>query len=163
LTSLLLKLPVKEQLREAHTRTKLGCGATSSSILNPSELATTSSQFLHKRSQQNMIIRAFTMALQQGRPAYDTLALGTIQNTILDISLAFQEKGRSNPTKDNNLQLSFILQCQFRAFKNKDPKEKQQKATPTCVIAKIVKRKSTKLQCAILQLTILAFFFAMRS
>jgi hypothetical protein len=43
LTSLLLKLPVKEQLREAHMRAKLGCGDDSPSISTPSDLATTSS------------------------------------------------------------------------------------------------------------------------
>ena len=118
------------------------------------------------RSQQNKIIGAFAMALRQGQflgPAYDTLALGTIQNTTSDISLTFRENGQPNLTKDNNLQLSFILQHQFRDFKNKDPKEKQQKAILACVIAKIANQKLTELQCAISQLTILAFFFAMRS
>jgi hypothetical protein len=43
LTSLLLKLPVKEQLREAHTRTKLGRCTASPSIFIPSESAKTSS------------------------------------------------------------------------------------------------------------------------
>ncbi len=43
LTSLQQKLPVKEQLREAHTRTTLGCGTVSPDTLNPSELVTTSS------------------------------------------------------------------------------------------------------------------------
>ena len=43
LTMLLLKLPVKEQLREAHTRTKLGRGAASPSILIPLESSTMSS------------------------------------------------------------------------------------------------------------------------
>ena len=40
LTSLLWKLPVKEQLREAHTRTKLDPGDISPSILTPSDSAT---------------------------------------------------------------------------------------------------------------------------
>ena len=91
------------------------------------------------------------------------MASGTIRNTISDISSTFRENGRPNPTKDEDLQLSFILQQQCRAFKNADPKEKQQKAIPACVIAKIAKRKLTELQCATSQLTILAFFFAMRS
>ena len=95
--------------------------------------------------------------------AHDTLASGTIQNTILDISATFRKNGQPNPTKDNDLQLSFILHRQFRAFKNANPKEKQQKAIPACVIAKIAKQKLTELQRAILQLTILAFFFAMHS
>jgi hypothetical protein len=44
LTSLLQKLPVKEQLREAHTRrTTLGHGTISPDTSSPSELATTSS------------------------------------------------------------------------------------------------------------------------
>jgi hypothetical protein len=118
------------------------------------------------RSQQNKIIGAFAMALQQGQflgSAHDTLALGTIRNTILDISAIFRENGQPNPTKDNDLQLSFILHRQFRAFKNADPEEKQQKAIPACVIAIIAKQKLTELQRAILQLTILAFFFAMHS
>ncbi len=118
------------------------------------------------RSQRNKIIGAFAMALRQGRysgKAYDTLASGTIRNTISDISSTFRENGRPNPTKDEDLQLSFILQQQCRAFKNADPKEKQQKAIPACVIAEIAKCKLTELQCATLQLTILAFFFAMCS
>jgi hypothetical protein len=91
------------------------------------------------------------------------LALGTFQNTILDISAPFRENGQPNSTKNNNLQLSFNLQCRFRAYKNADSKEHQQKAISACLIAKIAKQKLTKLQRAITQLTILAFFFAMCS
>jgi hypothetical protein len=94
-----------------------------------------------RRSQQNKIIGAFDMALRQGQflgSAHDTLALGTIRNTILDISAILRENGQPNPTKDNDLQLSFILHRQFRAFKNADPKEKQQKAILACVIAIIL-------------------------
>jgi hypothetical protein len=114
------------------------------------------------RSQRNKIIGAFAMALQQGqflRPSHDTLAVGTIRNTISDICATFRENDQPNPTKDDDLQLSFILHRQFRAFKNADPKEKQQKAIPPCVIAKIAKQNLTELQHAISQLTILAFFF----
>ena len=41
LTLLLWKLPVKEQLREAHTRTKLGRGDNAPSIWTPSDSAMT--------------------------------------------------------------------------------------------------------------------------
>jgi hypothetical protein len=104
------------------------------------------------RSQRNKIIGAFAMALREewfSLAAHDTLASGTIQNTISKISATFRENGLPNPTKDNNLQLSFILQHQFRAYKNADPNEHPRKAIPTCVIAKIAKQKLTKLQCAI--------------
>ncbi len=71
------------------------------------------------RSQQNKIIGAFAMALREGRfssAAHDTLALETIRNTISDIA-TFKENSWPNPTKDNNLQLSFVIQCQFWAYK----------------------------------------------
>jgi hypothetical protein len=42
------------------------------------------------------------------------------------------------------------------------PKGTSAETIPACVIAKITKQKLNKLQCVILQLTILAFFFAMR-
>jgi hypothetical protein len=106
------------------------------------------------------------MALREGRflgPSHNTLAVGTIQNSISDVCATFRENGQHNLTKDNDLQLSFLLHRQFRAYKNADPKEKQQKAIPACVIANIAKRNLTELQHAILQLTILAFFFTMHS
>jgi hypothetical protein len=53
--------------------------------------------------------------------------------------VTLRENGRPNPAKDVNLQLSFILQCQLRAYKNANPKEKQQKAIPARVITKIAK------------------------
>jgi hypothetical protein len=90
--------------------------------------------------QRNKIIGAFAMALWQGRflgPAYDTLALGTIQNTISDISSTFRENGQPNPAKDDNLQPSFILQRQFRAFKNEGPKESSKKSSPPASLLKL--------------------------
>jgi hypothetical protein len=45
---------------------------------------------------------------------YDILALGTVQNTISDISATFRENHeQQNPTKDNYLQLRFIISRQF--------------------------------------------------
>jgi hypothetical protein len=77
--------------------------------------------------------------------------------------LTFRENGRPNPTnKDDNRQLSFVLQRIFRAFRNKDPNEKQQKAVPPNVIltiAQLVYRGTTGQG----QLARLGFFFAMRS
>ncbi len=50
--------------------------------------------------------------------------------TILDMSVTYRENGRPNPTTGDNLQLSFILQWQYPAYKNANPKEKQQKSHP---------------------------------
>ncbi len=74
-----------------------------------------------------------------------------------DISATFRK------TKDNNLQLSFILSQQFWAYINADPKEKQEKAIPACNIAKIAKQKVMEILCATLQLTNITFVSAMYS
>ncbi len=144
----------------------LGCGTVFSRYLESIGIGHDIFLDSFARSQRNKIIGAFAVALRQGQflgPSHDTLAVGTIQNTISDICATFRENGQPNPTKDDDLQLSFILHRQFRAFKNANPKEKQQKAIPTCIIAKIAKQNLMESQCAISQLTILAFFFAMRS
>jgi hypothetical protein len=118
---LLLKLPVKEQLQEAHTRTTLGRGIASPSTSIPSSQSRRLPR-LFQKIPRNKIIGSFAMAVRQGRfstNAYDTLALGTVWKYHPDIS-ATGENGQQNPTKDNDLQLSFILLRQFRAFKNAD-------------------------------------------
>ena len=46
---------------------------------------------------------------------------------------------------------------------SQEKKQKQQKAIPMCVIAKIVKQKSTELHWAICQLTAVAILFAMQT
>jgi hypothetical protein len=49
LTALLCKLPVKEQMREEHTRSKLGCGEGGRNMPIPLALKMTSTQELHTR------------------------------------------------------------------------------------------------------------------
>jgi len=106
------------------------------------------------------------MAMRQARfsgPSYDKLAEGTIRNSTSDVCSTFRENGRPNPTKDYDRQLSFVLQQLFRAFRNEDPNEKQQKAFPPNVILALAQLVYTEEQRAIGQLARLGFFFAMRS
>jgi hypothetical protein len=72
-------------------------------------------------------------------PAYDKLAEGTIQGTISNVCSTIRDSGRLNPTKDDDGQLSFLLSRLFRAFRNKDPNEVQQKAVPPCFVLKIAR------------------------
>ncbi len=118
------------------------------------------------RSQRNLLICAFATAIREARfssTAFKTLAAGTVRNTISSVGSTFREHGRPNPSKDKDLQFCFLLQQQYWLYPNKDPKQKQQKAIPMCVITKIGKRKGTELQQAIGQLTVVAIFFAMQS
>jgi len=59
--------------------------------------------------------------------------------------------------------LSVLLSRQFRAYRNDDPKEIQQKALPFVVLEELAKRQVSELERAISQLTICAGFFACRS
>ena len=58
---------------------------------------------------------------------------------------------------------SIILSRQFRANRNGDPKQVQQKALPFVVLNELAKRQVTESDRAVAQLTISAAFFACRS
>jgi hypothetical protein len=106
------------------------------------------------------------MALRDVRfskPPPEQLAAGTVRDSIQYVCATFRENGHPNPTFDKDGKLAFILQQEFRSFKNSDPKEKHQKAIPLSVISEVNKRNSSKLKRATGQLATLAIFFAMRS
>ncbi len=96
LTALLLKLPVREQLREAHTRTTFGRGTVPPSTLEAPLIGHDAFLDSFTRAQLNKIIGAFAMALREGHflsAAHDKLVLGTIRNSISDISATLRENG----------------------------------------------------------------------
>jgi hypothetical protein len=118
------------------------------------------------RHQRNILIGAFAMAVRSGRfsgQSYDTLAAGTVSNTISYLASAFRKNGRPNPSLDEDRRLSILLSRQYRAYRNKDPPTKQQKALPCIVLKEMNKLKVTPIQIATVQLAIVGFFFAMRS
>jgi len=109
---------------------------------------------------------AFAMAMRQARfsgPTHDQLAQGTIRGTISNVCSTFRDSGRLNPTKDDDGQLSFLLSRLFRAFRNEDPNEVQQKAIPPCVVLAIARLTDSESQLAMGQLVRFGFFYAMRS
>jgi hypothetical protein len=106
------------------------------------------------------------MAVHSGRfsgQSYDTLAARTVSNTISYLASTFKKNGRPNSSLDEDRRLSFLLSRQYRAFCNKDPPTKQQKALPCVVLKEMNKLKVTPIQIATVQLAIVGFFFAMRS
>ena len=107
------------------------------------------------------------MAVREGRfcsrERHEVLVEGTVRSAISHVVQAFRTAGRQNPTKDEDNKLSILLSCQYRAYKNDDPKQKQQKALPFSVLDELAKRKVTDLDTALAQLTIGAAFFACHS
>jgi hypothetical protein len=106
------------------------------------------------------------MAVRSGRfsdKKIGTLVEGTVRGTISNVVQTFRSLGQQNPTKDADNELSILLSRQFRAFRNDDPKEEQQKALPFSMLDELAKRQVTKTDKGITQLTIGAAFFACRS
>ncbi len=124
--------------------------------------------FMDKLSQQEQIfmLGSFAMAVRKGRflgECFQVLAEGTVPGAISHVVQAFWAKGRPNPTKNVDPELSILLSRQFNAFRNKDPKQVQQQAIPFAVLDELAKRQVTDLDKAIVQLTTIAAFFACHS
>ena len=118
------------------------------------------------RGQRIRLIGAFAMAVREGRfsgKAYETLAEGSVRNTISHVAQTFRDNDRSNPTKDEDGELGRLLSRQYRAFRNEDPAPEQQRALPMCVLREVAKLQATETQRAVSQLVIGAIFFAARS
>jgi hypothetical protein len=118
------------------------------------------------REESHVLIDAFAMAVRDARfskSLHEQLVANTVRDTVHYVCATFRENGHPNLTFDKDGRSAFILQLEFRAFKNTDPEEKHQKAIPISVISKIAKQDSTKLERATAQLTTMGIFFAMRS
>ncbi len=85
--------------------------------------------------------------------------LQPVASTVQYVSVTFREHGHPNPTLNEDRQLAYILQQEFRLFKNLDPAEKHQAAIPISVISKINKHNSSVLEWAITQLFTFSIFF----
>ena len=104
--------------------------------------------------------------MQEGRfstTSCITVAIGTVRGAVNHMVATFREYGQPNPTLDVDGRLAWILARQFRVYAKEDPKTKQEKAIPLCVIKLIALKTATESQCAIGQLIIGAFLFACRS
>ncbi len=82
---------------------------------------------------------AFAMAMCKGQflGYYGTLAEGTVRSAISYVVLTFRENGRTNPNKDKDMKLGWILHRQFQTFKNEDPKLAHQKVVLILVISEL--------------------------
>lgn len=112
------------------------------------------------------IMGAFALALREGRfsKRHDgPLAETTVRGTISYVASTFRDNDRPNPTKDDDGELGRLLSRLFRAFRNKDPAEKQQKALPAIVLVEMSKLQATESQRARFELATGALFFCMRS
>jgi len=168
LTSLLLRLPAKQQLVETHSTTKLRLGTTTQSTANPSDSETTfSSKTCPEPTAYRIeIIGGYAMAVRQGRfsrPRDAPLAESTVSDTLNHVVAVFRENGHDDPKRDAERNVARLVRHQLRSYKKDDPKEVQQKTLPVCILRLILSSKSTELCQAMGELAGAAHFWAMRS
>ena len=95
---------------------------------------------------------------------FEQLSAGMVTKAISHVSMAFWPHGRPNPTFNDDGQLSILLHCLYRGYKNLDPSEWPQKAITASVLQKMCKPAgSAHIDRAMSQLEIITFFFAMHS
>ena len=115
---------------------------------------------------RTLLLSAFAQAMREASfssAAYTSLAETTVRTAVDNVAQTFRANNRPDPRTDDDGKLNFILQHQYKGYKNKDKNIKQQKALPLCVIRKLHTIKSTAENIAIAQLCTGAIFFAMRS
>jgi hypothetical protein len=120
---------------------------------------------------QHRIMGAFAAAYRAGRfspkhnPAHGA-AVGskTVRAAIDAVAATFRANYHSSPIHDPiTTRLVFLLQRQLKGYTNQDPAEKPQKALTPRILRALSTLQHTTLDAAISQLTVGAFFFAMRS
>ena len=120
----------------------------------------------NKPCHRTLLLSAFAQAMREASfssAAYTSLAETTVRTAVNNVAQTFRANNRPDPRTDDDGKLNFILQHQYKGYKNKDKNIKQQKALPLCVIRKLHTIKSTAENIAIAQLCTGAIFFAMRS
>ena len=116
--------------------------------------------------QQNITMSAFAQAMRKAaftRTNKTELVEGTVNATVSFVAQAFRSNNRPDPRLDVDGKLCFILQEQFRAYRNQDGSRRKQKALPMMVLRKMMDLSTSEREQAVSWLLIGAIFFAMRS
>mmetsp|Transcript_4792 Transcript_4792/g.6205 ORF Transcript_4792/g.6205 Transcript_4792/m.6205 type:complete len:400 (+) Transcript_4792:13-1212(+) len=164
--SLLQSLPEKTQQLEKLKTSKIGHGIAGASSYKISSWDTTPFLDNFSKRQRTIILSAFGQAVRDrhftrgnGKP----LASATVKTAVDNISQTFRDYDRFDPRHDHEGNLSRILQQQFKGYKEKDPKQKHQKAIPLKLLRFAHESSKTPFVQSLSMLLIGAIFFCMRS
>ncbi len=135
---LLWRLPVKQQLVETHSTTKLGhVILTLSTILRKHQ---TWWQFFLKgisRKDKIKILGGFTVAVRQGwfsLPHDAPLAESTVSDSLNHVAVVFMENRHEDLKQDAERNVAPLLRKQLRSYKKDYTKGVQQKALHVCIL-----------------------------
>jgi hypothetical protein len=112
------------------------------------------------------LLGAFAAAIRSARfssAAYCQLAAGTVSDTVNHVVSAFVDSGFADPRKHGDGASSRFLQRQYKCYRNLDADVKQQKAITASILVNMFDHAQTAGEKAAAELSVGAFFFAMRS
>ena len=118
------------------------------------------------QEQRNTILSGFAHAVRIGtfsKGSGKQLVEGTVTTTVAHVAQAFRANNRKDPRLDFDGKTCFMLQEQYRGYRNTDGSKKKQKALPLSAIRKIMDTAVTHKDLALAWLFIGATFFTMRS
>ena len=116
--------------------------------------------------QRNILLSAFAQAVREAsfsRQNKEHLVQSTVEATLSYVAQAFRASNRQDPRLDLDGKTCFLIQEQWRGYKNKDKNRKKQKALPDSVFQKMHALATSDWDVALSYLFIMALFFAMRS
>ena len=115
---------------------------------------------------RTLLFSAFAQAMREASysgKSFTTLVEGTVRAAVDHVAQTFRSNNRPDPRNDDGGNLNWLLQQQYKGYKNLDKNTTQQKALPLIVLRHLYKRRNTVENLAIAQLCIGAICFAMRS
>ena len=124
-------------------------------------------------NQHHRLFCLFAAAVRENGPSINgqpvssktrpTVQEGSVRAALDAVAQTFRTNQLSSPIHDASGRLNFVLGRQLKGYTNADPSTKPQKALPPSVLRQIASSTPTPLDEAVAQLTVGAFFFAMRS
>ena len=117
-------------------------------------------------SHKNDIIAGFSQAVRVGTfsPSNIGYLVGeTVSTTIAHVTQTFRANNRNDPRLDSDGKTCFILQEQYRGYKNQNGPKRKQKALPMIAVRKVKEIANSHKDHVVECLIIGAIFFAMRS
>jgi hypothetical protein len=118
------------------------------------------------RGNKHKILSAFAQAIREGRfcnRAPKNVKAESVRATLDCVAQAYKLADRADPRLDPDGKLAFILQRQLRGYSATDDPESPQVAITASVLKEFYKLSISKVDKALCELFIGAFFFAMRS
>ena len=118
------------------------------------------------RFQQNILMSAFAQAVRDATFSptnREILVEGSVNATLSYVAQAFRSNNQADPRLDVDGKTCFMLQEQYRGYRNSDGSRDKQKALPMLVLRKMLDLASSERDKAVSWLLIGAIFFAMQS